>query len=127
MGDTRALGVYTIEQLASRSGQPLKNLGPNGLAQQQAAEKYLNSAKGMAEVTTLAAENARLKQGVADMAMQAADPRIKFVDMSEDRLKDLIRDQTGAAPRGNPNRATMIRMLPRSERASAGGEAQAAA
>ena len=100
----RALGVYTVEQLASLSGQPLKNLGPNGLAQQQAAEKYLNRANGMAEVTTLAAENVRLKQSVADMAAQGADPRIKFVDMGEDKLKDLsaTRPERGAARQPEP-------------------------
>ena len=113
----RALGVYAIEQLAALSGQPLRNLGPNGLAQQQAAEKYLNSAKGMAEVTTLAAENARLKQSVADMAMQTADPRLKFVDLGEDRLKEILKERTGETPRGNPSRATLIRMLVESDRA----------
>lgn len=107
----RALDVHTIEQLAHLSGQPLKNLGPNGLAQQQAAEAYLNNAKDAAVVTTLAAENTRLKQSLTELATQAADPRIKFVDLSDDRLKDLIREKTGAAPRGNPSRSTMIRML----------------
>lgn len=124
----RALGVHTIEQLAGLSGQPLKNLGPGGLDQQQAAEKYLNRAKGLAEVTNLAAENARLKQSVADMAAQGADPRIKYAEMSDERLKDLIRENTGAPPRGNPNRATMIRMLVEAERGvvPSPSEAQAA-
>jgi hypothetical protein len=124
----RALDVHTIEQLASLSGQPLKNLGPDGLSQQQAAATYLNSAKGLAEVTTLAAENALLKQSMADLAAQTADPRIKFVDMSDDNLKDLIREKTGAAPRGNPNRATLVRMVVELERGgSVPAEAQAAA
>lgn len=107
----RALNVYTIEQLASLQGQPLKNLGPGGLDLQQKAEAYINSAKGMANVTAMAGEIARLKQAVTDMAKQGADPRAKYVEMSDDKLKELIREKTGAAPRGNPSRATMLRML----------------
>jgi len=105
----RALGVYTVEQLAAMSGQPLKNLGPNGLEQQQKAEKYLNRASGMAEVTTLAAENVRLKQSVADMAAQGADPRVKFVEMTEERLREFIKERGGEI-RGNPGRSTLLRM-----------------
>lgn len=106
----RALNVHTIEQLASLSGQPLKNLGPTGLAQQQAAEAYLANAKGSANVTALADENARLKATLAQMSTAGADPRAKYAETSDDKLKELIKEKTGEAPRGNPNRATLIRM-----------------
>lgn len=106
----RALSVYTVEQLASLQGQALKNLGPGGLTLQQQAMAYLNVAAGTANVVALAEENARLKESMADLSAQGADPRIKYVDMSDDKLKDYIRENTGQAPRGNPSRSTLVRM-----------------
>ncbi len=106
----KALQVYTVEQLASLSGQALKNVGPGGLGLQQAAETYLANAKGSANVTALASENARLKETLAQMGAQGTDPRLKFAEMGDDKLREFIKDKTGENPRGNPSRATLMRM-----------------
>lgn len=106
----KALSVYTIEQLASLQGVPLKNLGPGGLEMQQKALTYMERASGSAAATAQAAEIARLKQTVADLSAAGADPRIKYAEMGDNELKDYIREQTGSAPRGNPSRATLVRM-----------------
>lgn len=106
----KALSVYTIEQLASLQGQALKNLGPGGLALQQKAHGYLEAASGTANVTAMSAKIASLEQTVADLSAQGADPRVKYAEMGDDKLKEHIREHTGQAPRGNPSRATLIRM-----------------
>lgn len=106
----KALNVHTVEQLASLQGQALKNLGAGGLAQQQAAAAYLENAKGTANVTAQAEEIARLKTSIEALSAQGSDPRMKFVDMGDDKLKDFIKEKSGAAPRGNPSRQTLVRM-----------------
>lgn len=106
----RALNVHTIQQLASLQGQPLKNVGPNGLQWQQQAVAWLESAKGTATNTAMAAELAELRQTVASLSAAGADPRAKYAETSDEKLKELIKEKTGEAPRGNPNRATLIRM-----------------
>lgn len=105
------LQVYTVEQLASLSGTPLKNIGVGGLAMQQAAVAYLDNAKGTAEVTGLAAENERLKALLADMSKQPAPaPDYGATQMSAEDLKVLIAERTGSRPRGNPSHETLVRM-----------------
>ena len=105
----KALQVYTIEQLASLSGQPLKNIGTGGVAMQQQAQAYLEAARGTANVTALAEENAKLKELLAQMQAQETVGGA-FDGMDDDALKDLIAERTGSRPRGNPNRATLERM-----------------
>lgn len=106
----KACQVYTVEQLASLQGQPLKNLGPGALEKQQAAEAYLANARGSADQVALAAENARLKETVAAMSAQGADARMKFLEMGDDALKAFIKEKSGESPRGNPNRGTLLRI-----------------
>lgn len=107
----KALQVYTVEQLASLSGQALKNIGSGGLGMQQAAVGYLDTAKGTADVTRLADENAKLRATLeALQAQQQVRPAGPFDGMGDDQIKELIKERSGAAPRGNPNRATLERM-----------------
>lgn len=107
----KALQVYTVEQLASLSGPALKNIGAGGLGMQQAAVGYLDTAKGTADVTRLADENAKLRATLeALQVQQQAVPAGPFNGMSDDDLKTLIADKTGERPRGNPNRGTLERM-----------------
>lgn len=102
------LNVFTIEQLASLSGQPLKNIGAGGQALQQQAAAYLENAKGTASVTALAEENARLKALLEDMQKSTAPS--EFSDMEDADLKAMIKEATGASPKGNPSRDTLERM-----------------
>lgn len=107
----KALNVYTVEQLASLDGQPLKNIGGGGRAMQQAAVAYLDNAKGSADVTRLADENEKLRQTIEAMKAQpAVIPASPFADMSDGDIKAFIKDKSGAAPRGNPSRETLVRM-----------------
>jgi hypothetical protein len=125
----KALDVHTVEQLAGLSGQALKNLGAGGTAWQQAAAEFLRTTKEGAEVTNLVRENAQLKESMAALAAGGgADPRLKYADMSDAKLKDEVTERSGAVPRGNPSRATLLRMLLDIERGvQAPAEAQAAA
>lgn len=112
----RALGVHTVEQLSEVHGQSLKNLGPDGLSMQQAARAYIDKAAGTADVTGLAAENARLREMLLEMQhgaapVDAASQVEERVEMTDEQLKAAIKEKTGAAPRGNPSRATLERML----------------
>jgi len=108
----KTLNVTTVEQLAGLSGQALKNLGAGGMAWQQAAAEYIRTTKEGAEVTNLIRENAALKESMAALgAGGGADPRLKYAEMADANLKEMIKDATGEAPRGNPSRATLIRML----------------
>lgn len=109
------LQVYTVEQLASLSGQPLKNVGSGGMAMQQAAQAYLDNAKDTANTTAMAQEIESLKQTISDMQATTAAPATPqepdaYAEMSDDDLKALIKDKSGAAPRGQPSRETLIRM-----------------
>lgn len=108
----KALQVYTVEQLASLDGQPLKNIGAGGRGMQQAALAYLDNARGSADVTRLADENEKLRATLRDLQAQSTAPveRSKFDDMSDSSLKDFIKEKSGAAPRGNPSRTTLVRM-----------------
>lgn len=119
----RALSVYTVQQLASLQGQALKNIGPLGLQWQQQAVAYLETAKGAASTVAMAAELATLRQTVADLSASGADPRAKYAETSDDKLKDLIKERTGDAPRGNPSRATLIRMAIETEAGAKQAEA----
>lgn len=71
----KALGVYTIEQLASLTGQPLKNIGMSGLTQVEQAKAYLENAKGSADTTRLAADNAALRKTIEQMQAAAAQEK----------------------------------------------------
>lgn len=109
----RALEVYTVEQLASLEGQPLKNLGMNGREMKEAAAAFLAKAKGSAVDVQMAAEIAALKRQIETMQAQPAQPAPTdaYAGLSDDDLKAKIKEKTGEAPRGNPRRETLVRML----------------
>jgi hypothetical protein len=100
----KVLDVHTVEQLAALSGQALKNLGPGGMKWQQAAENFIKTTKDGAEVSNLIKENALLKEQMAASSAQGPDPRIKYAELADGDLKDLIKERTGEFPRGNPSR-----------------------
>lgn len=105
------LQVFTVEQLASLSGQPMKNLGAGGMAMVQQAIAYMDNATGSANVTALAEENARLKAMLEEMQREPVTaPENEFDGMDDSELKSLIKDATGAAPKGNPSRSTLESM-----------------
>lgn len=105
----KALQVYTIEQLASLTGQALKNIGAGGLAIQQQAEAYLSTASGTADAVKMRIEIEELKRQLAERPAPAVDG---YDDMDTEALKAHIETKTGSRPRGNPSDAT-LRMMAR--------------
>jgi hypothetical protein len=113
-GELRALGIYTAEMLAAIDGQPLKNLGMGGRELSEKAKAYIaNSEKG-AGVNVMAEEMARLKAELEKLKAQAPENTDEtpspFLAWEDDDIKSFIKDATGAAPRGNPNHASLVRM-----------------
>lgn len=105
----KALQVYTIEQLASLTGQALKNIGAGGLAVQQQAEAYLARASGTADVVKMQIEIEELKRQLSERPAPVLDG---YDDMETEALKSHIELKTGSRPRGNPSDAT-LRMMAR--------------
>jgi hypothetical protein len=64
--ELKALGVNTVEQLASLDGTPLKQLGMGGREMKNQAQAYLDNAAGSADVTNLAAQVAALTQQLSE-------------------------------------------------------------
>lgn len=87
--ELRALNVHTIEILAGLSGQPAKNLGIGGMALIEQAKAWLETAKSNAVPTRLAAENAELRELMAQMkadiaAMKGGAPKPEEPDYDND-------------------------------------------
>lgn len=64
--ELKAMNVHTVEALAAIDGQPLKQLGMGGRENKLQAQAYLARAAGSADVTSLAAEVASLRQQIKD-------------------------------------------------------------
>lgn len=111
----KALDVYTIEQLAGLSGTQLKNLGVGGGELQQKAIAYIENARGTADVVAMAAEIERLNKllNASNVHVEASnDPQDSgLAGLDDDALKAIIKEATGEAPRGNPKRETLLRMI----------------
>lgn len=127
----KALSIFSIENLASLEGQNIKNLGPQGHALKQSAQKYLAAAGGrvdmkdvLAQIAALQARNDELARMVeanrptpigSDVVEAASypDPIIADEDpRSDEELKQAISElNNGARPRGNPGRGTLLSML----------------
>ena len=118
--------VYTVEQLASLSGDALKNLGPGGFEQQQKAAAYSRTPRAAPTSPRWRKRTPGLRNQSRQWPRRAQIPRIKYVETTEQALKDLIKEKTGEYPRGNPSRQTLVRMLVEAERGPV-PEAQAAA
>jgi hypothetical protein len=133
----KALSVYTIESLASLEGQGIKNLGPQGHALKQSAQKYLAAAGGRVGMTEVLEQIAALQKRneeltrmveagrpgpityvepeapafVAEVDDVPQSPVNPYYEMEEAELKDKIEALAGSRPRGNPNKATLVGML----------------
>ena len=114
----RALDVYTVEQLASLEGLPLKNIGQNGRQLQQAAAAFLEASRGGADVVRLASENEQLRHEMDLLRQQVANistpthqkPPSAFADWEDELLKEFIAEKQGRKPHGNPSHATLVQM-----------------
>lgn len=112
----KALQVYTVEQLASLTGQALKNIGAGGLATQQQAVAYLAKASGTADVVAMQRQIDELQAALAarDAMPPAAPPTeapaVLYEMWSDEELKDHIGNRAGSRPRGQPSHDTLVRM-----------------
>jgi hypothetical protein len=117
--ELRALNIYTVEALAAVDGLELKNLGHQGRDFKNKAIEYLEEAKRGAPNSQMAAElealRARNELLEADVKLMkdrkeeaAADD--DFDGMSLDQLREYITANSGQAPKGTPNRKTLMRM-----------------
>ncbi|MCP1270561.1 hypothetical protein [Acetobacter cerevisiae] len=120
----RALRIYSIEAVHSLEGASLKALGVSGNELKRMANAWMaEQARGghvVSELDALRRKVAELEaekaaeRAVAEEALEeaAADAEIvsAFSGMTEEQLKSYIKERTGAAPRGNPSRETLLRM-----------------
>lgn len=119
----KALSIFSIENLASLEGQNIKNLGPQGHALKQAAQKYLAAAGGrvdmkdvLAQIAALQARNDELVRMVQEnrpkpIVSETIEPDSTDDTRTDEELKQAIFDAYGARPKGNPNRATLLNIL----------------
>jgi hypothetical protein len=124
--ELKALHVHTAEALAGLEGVNLTRLGMYGRELKEKAQAYIDKAKDSALETRLAAENAQLKArlealeeqiGRAAPAEQPAptepEPEAPagnvFENWEDGALRAFIKERSGAAPKGNPSHATLVR------------------
>jgi hypothetical protein len=124
--ELKALHVHTAEALAGLEGVNLTRLGMYGRELKEKAKAYIDKAKDSALETRLAAENAQLKArlealeaqiGRAAPAEQPAptepEPEAPagnvFESWDDSALRAFIKERSGAAPKGNPSHATLVR------------------
>lgn len=112
--ELRSLKVYTAEALASIDGKNLANLGAQGREMKTQAQAYLDTARGTAGVTAMAAKLEALQEEV--LALRAAATAVAPVEPMDEggeksALKEQIEALTGAKPRGNPSVETLREML----------------
>jgi hypothetical protein len=114
--ELRALNIYTAEALAIIDGAELKNLGPGGREIKNQTIAFLESSSDMAKVTKLEAEleavKARNQVLEEDLKLLPAlkEQPSEYDGMTDDQIKEHIKAITGAMPKGNPSRRTLIRM-----------------
>lgn len=124
--ELKALKVYTAEALASLEGKNLKNLGMEGRKLKDQATAYLQNAAGSASVVALAEEIRLLKERLSqyeaggreevvdqepaevEVEQDYTDSQPSLESLSDDQLKQLIRDETGSGLRGQPSRETLL-------------------
>jgi hypothetical protein len=123
----KALNIYTVEALASLEGSSLKSIGSGGTDFKLKAQAYLDSAAGSADVSKLTTENEFLKQQLEELTKERAQYATLATERVTDNLgygaedqiesktdaelRDMIKDATGAYPRGQPSRETLIGMV----------------
>lgn len=138
--ELKALNVHTAEALAQLDGANLQRLGMYGRSLKNQAEAYIAAAEKSAPFSKLAEENAALTARLAALEAQIAggkmnltaqahivDPADKsgspsqptaqpeeaasvFEPWPDADLRTFIKERTGAAPKGQPAHATLVRL-----------------
>lgn len=122
--ELKALNINTIEQLATLDDRAIKMLGNGGRDLKDHASRFLGNGGQDAEKERLEAENDAMRRELDALRKPERikdDPKAfdtppdtdtssSYDDMTVDELKDLIEVKSGAKPRGNPNKATLVKM-----------------
>lgn len=121
----RALKIYSIEALHGLDGPALKGLGMSANELKSMARRFMEDRQTSAHVTDgvkdLEAEVSRLRALIEaqkgaeqiDEIVAKADAEVatdKYGAMSDEQLKEYIREKVGSRPRGNPSRETLLAM-----------------
>lgn len=123
----RAMKIHSIEAIHSLEGAGLKAIGVQGNELKRMAAAYManlvRSGQVENEVDALRRQVEELKallkgsqakaEAAEEGAVEAVDEAIEaseFAAMSDEQIKAYIRERTGATPRGNPSRETLLRM-----------------
>ena len=114
----RSMKIYSVEAIHNIEGGPLKNLGMRGNRLKEMARAYYaefaNSEATLGELEKLRARIAELeaeKVPTQEFNGHTSDQVSEFANMTDDELKEAIAEHTGARPRGQPSRETLIRSL----------------
>lgn len=123
--ELKALHIHTAEALAGLEGVNLSRLGMFGRELKEKASAYIQKARDSALETRLAAENAELKERLAALEVHLlsrpvlappAEPRENqggtsvFDPWDDNALRAFVKERTGAAPKGQPSHATLVRL-----------------
>lgn len=113
----RALNVYSIEALATLPQDKYKNFGFGANELRAMAVRYMTDrkAKVSEDIDSLRARLAELERQAAEVSAQADDEQVDPDDdpllaMTDDELRELIRERTGEGVRGRPSRDTLLAM-----------------
>lgn len=117
-----ALKIYSIEAILELRNPAALGMSSNAImdmARKWRADKGRREREeSTSRLQELEAEIARLRQAIPEKAptpedieeaVKAADD--EFADMNEAQIKEEIKALTGAAPRGNPSRETLVQSL----------------
>lgn len=123
----RALKIYSIEALHSLEGAGVHSLGMNANRLKEMARRWIEDhtkrsiSKNEDDIEALKAEVERLKALQATIPTAQTPPDeigrlvseadTEYANLTDAELKTFIKDRTGAAPRGNPSRETLLSMV----------------
>lgn len=125
----RALKIYVIETLEQLQGPGLKALGMNGNELKEMAARWRadrSADKAVDETAALKAEIEKLRAMIpsetpkpeeVDRIVSTGGESASLDGMDADGLKKLIKQKTGATPRGNPSHKTLVEMARQAETA----------
>lgn len=114
--ELRALNIHTAESLAALDGSALAKLGMGGRGLKDQAQNYIDKAAGTAIEGKFAAENAELREMIANLQKQLDGQPVaetvtnesQFSDWEDADIKAWIKDVAGKAPAGNPSHETLV-------------------